>query len=327
MTHGGFARGEPVTSDFSHVTVLREEAVRALNPVSGGLYVDATLGGAGHTDLLLKTSAPAGLVVAFDQDAEAIRHARDRYHGTPESARLTLVHDNFRRMRARLDELGIAGVDGLVCDLGVSSPQLDREERGFSYQLDAALDMRMNREARFSAADLVNTADEAELVRILREYGEEKWAARIASFIVRERARTRIVSTGQLVDLVKAAIPAAARRTGPHPAKRTFQALRIAVNDELGALRDLLDQLPQVLSRGGRVACITFHSLEDRLVKRTFQEMTRDCVCPPGMPRCVCGGHRASLRLVTRKPLTPGDIELSANPRARSAKLRVAERL
>lgn len=303
---------------------MQQAAIRALCPVSDGVYADATLGGGGHVRELLAQSAPGGRVIAVDRDERAIAHA-SKWLGAKQE-RVTLVRGDFRDLALHLQEAGALQVDGLVCDLGVSSPQLDDEERGFTYRADAPLDMRMDRSQRRTAADLLRDSSAEELARIIREYGEERWAARIAAFIVRERTRTPVESTGQLVDIIKAAIPAAARREGPHPAKRTFQALRIAVNDELGALRALLEQLPQVLTPGARAAIITFHSLEDRLVKQSFQLAARDCVCPPGLPQCVCG-HRATLRIITRKPILPQDDEIAANPRARSAKLRVAERL
>ena len=311
---------------FFHVTVMREEAVAALLPRPGGVYVDATLGGGGHARLLLDRSAPDGGLIAFDRDELALEHARTWLREAACAHRATLVHDTFAALPQRLRELGARAVDGVLCDLGVSSPQVDEGERGFSYQRDAPLDMRMDRSAGQTAADLLRTLPEGELARVIRRFGEERWAARIAAFIVRERARSPLATTGQLVDVIKAAIPAAARRTGPHPAKRTFQALRIAVNDELGALQALLAALPDALAAGGRAAILTFHSLEDRLVKQSFAEFARGCVCPPRAPRCVCG-RSPVMRVVTKKPLLPGAAELAANPRARSAKLRVAERL
>ena len=314
----------PESGEFFHVTVMRQAAVRALCPVTDGVYVDATLGGGGHVRELLAQSAPCGRVIAVDRDERAIAHTQS-WLGA-ERGRVRLVRGDFRDLAQHLQEAGVAQVDGLVCDLGVSSPQLDDEKRGFTYRADAPLDMRMDRSQRRTAADFLRDSSAVELARILRDYGEERWAARIAAFIAEARARAPVETTGQLVDIIKAAIPAAARREGPHPAKRTFQALRIAVNDELGALSALLEQLPQILAGGGRAAIITFHSLEDRLVKQSFQLAARDCVCPPGLPRCVCG-HRATLRIVTRRPILPQDDEIAANPRARSAKLRVAQRL
>ncbi len=316
--------GPGVSDDFFHVTVMQQAAIDALRPVPGGVYADATLGGGGHVRELLAQSAPDGRVIAMDQDERAIANA-GRWLGAARD-RVTIVRGNFRDLARHLDELGVPQVDGLVCDLGVSSPQLDEEDRGFTYRADAPLDMRMDQSQRRTAAEIVRDAPIAELTRIIREYGEERWAARIAAFIVSERTRAAIESTGRLVEVIKAAIPAAARRDGPHPAKRTFQALRIAVNDELGALGALLGDLPSVLVPGGRAAFITFHSLEDRLVKQAFLRAAKDCVCPPGLPQCVCG-HRATLRVVTRKPILPPQDEVDANPRARSAKLRVVERL
>jgi len=311
-------------SEFIHRAVLLRQAVEALQPRSGGIYVDGTLGAGGHTRALLDAAQPAGRVIAFDQDQRAIANAelwRGEYGN-----RLNLIHDNFRAVKTHLADLGIDTVDGMLFDLGVSSPQLDEAERGFSYNHNAALDMRMDHRLQRTAATLLSTLSERELTTIFREYGEEKWAPRIASFIVRERMAGPISTTGQLVDLIKAAVPAAARRTGPHPAKRVFQALRIAVNDEIGALEELLKQIPECLHASARVAVITFHSLEDRLVKQRFAHDARGCVCPPHIPQCICG-HKASLRVITRKPILPEEWELSANARARSAKLRVAERL
>ena len=311
-------------SEFVHQPVLLRQAVEALRPQNGGVYVDGTLGAGGHTRALLDASKPAGRVIAFDQDRHAIANAerwRKEY-----GDRLLLIHDNFRTVQTRLAAMGIKTVDGMVFDLGVSSPQLDEAERGFSYNNDALLDMRMDHRQDRSAATLLGSLSERELTVMLRQYGEEKWASRIASFIVSERANRAITTTGQLVDLIKAAVPAAARRTGPHPAKRVFQALRIAVNDELGALEELLEQIPACLRGSARAAVITFHSLEDRLVKQRFALHARDCVCPPKTPRCTCG-HRATMRVITRKPILPDERELADNARARSAKLRVAERL
>ncbi len=311
-------------SEFIHQPVLLRQTVEALQPRNDGVYVDGTLGGGGHTRALLDASRPGGRVIAFDQDQEAIANA-ERWRKTY-GDRLHLIHDNFKAVKTHLTELGIGAVDGMLFDLGVSSPQLDEAERGFSYNHDAVLDMRMDHRQERSAATLLGTLSERELTAIFREYGEEKWASRIASFIVRERTTRAITTTGQLVELIKAAVPAAARRTGPHPAKRVFQALRIAVNDELGALEELLKQIPACLRGSARAAIITFHSLEDRMVKQQFAQYARDCVCPPHAPQCTCG-HRAAMRVITRKPILPDERELAANARARSAKLRVAERL
>ena len=311
-------------AEFLHQTVLLHETIDLLQVHSGGIYVDGTMGGGGHTRALLEASAPDGLVIAVDQDQVAMDHAKG--WGEPWMERLRLVKGNFRDLSAHLEQLGILKVDGIVCDLGVSSPQLDRGERGFSYQHEAHLDMRMDEFGDITAMDLVNHSDATELTKIFRDYGEEKWAARVAERITLERKKKPIETTTELVEIIKAAIPAAARRTGPHPARRIFQALRIAVNDELGALEKLLADLPDCLKQSGRIAVISFHSLEDRIVKKAFQLEATDCICPPHPPKCVCG-HVARLKVVTRKPILPSEDEVVANPRARSAKLRVAERL
>jgi 16S rRNA (cytosine1402-N4)-methyltransferase len=312
-------------SDFHHISVFGEEAVDALQPKPGGVYVDCTLGGAGHSVRILAQSAPDGRLIGIDQDPKALEHAREVLQ--PFAGRFTLVHSNFRHLRRIVQtDLSLPGVDGVLFDLGVSSPQLDEGERGFSYKQDAPLDMRMDPTQPFSAYDLLNTWSEEEIARILWEYGEERFARRIASFIIKERNRAPLKTTGQLVDIVKAAIPAAARREGPHPAKRTFQAVRIAVNDELNVFAEAVRDAVEILNPGGRVAVITFHSLEDRIAKQTFQELAKDCICPPELPLCQCD-HRAKIRLLTRKPLVPSAEEVARNPRARSAKLRVAERV
>lgn len=319
--------------DFPHEPVLLQETIRALAPRSGGRYIDATVGGGGHASELLRASAPDGQLLAIDRDPAALAAAAERLR--PFGARVRLWRGSFARLSHAVAEVapdwlnpavGPAGVDGVLFDLGVSSPQLDVAERGFSYRLDAPLDMRMDPALERSARDIVNEADPGELTRILREFGEERWAARIARFIVRARAQRPIHTTGELVDVIKAAIPAFARRQGPHPARRTFQALRIAVNDELGALRAGLRQAIGLTRAGGRIAAISFHSLEDRIVKEAFAEAARGCMCPPGQPVCTCGRIPA-VRLPQRRPLAPDPAEIERNPRARSAKLRVAEKL
>ncbi|WP_245926293.1 16S rRNA (cytosine(1402)-N(4))-methyltransferase RsmH [Sulfoacidibacillus thermotolerans] len=309
---------------FVHHTVLQNEAVEALCRSADGIYVDGTLGAGGHTRALLDACAPNGRVIAFDQDQQAIEYANEwrAHYGD----RLVLVRDNFRRMDHYLLQMGMPKVQGILCDLGVSSPQLDDAWRGFSYQQDAPLDMRMDHRQSLTARELVNTCSERELADLFFDYGEERWAKRIAQFIVAQRQIQEIVTTEQLVSIIKAAIPAAARKEGPHPAKRVFQALRIAVNEEMAALEELLSKVPQLLAPGGRVGFITFHSLEDRLVKRFFSQYAKDCVCPPHFPQCVCH-HQATLRIITKKAVVPTEAEIARNPRARSAKLRVAERL
>ncbi|MCP1309159.1 16S rRNA (cytosine(1402)-N(4))-methyltransferase RsmH [Paenibacillus tyrfis] len=315
---------------FHHVTVLKQEAVEGLHIKSDGVYVDCTLGGAGHSYEIASRLGPEGLLIAFDQDDAALANARERL--APVMDRVQLIRSNFRHLERELAQVpralrdGRPQVDGILFDLGVSSPQLDEADRGFSYNHDAELDMRMDRTAPLTAKDIVNDWPEQEIAQILFEYGEEKFSRRIAATIAAARAKAPIETTGQLVDLIKESIPAAARRTGPHPAKRSFQALRIAVNDELGAFEDALEQTIRCLAPGGRAAVITFHSLEDRICKQTFSKYVAKCTCPPDFPMCVCGSA-GIVKLVNRKPIEAGAEELEANPRARSAKLRIAEKL
>lgn len=309
---------------FRHQTVLLESTVAAVLPKDGGRYVDATLGGGGHTKLLLEQSSPSGRVLAIDQDSQAIESASRLFES--ELHRLSLVKSNFREIRQVCELSEFLPVDGVVFDLGVSSPQFDQADRGFSYRMDAALDMRMDPSAELTAADVVNHYEESQLVKILFEFGEERFSRRIANAIVKARSASSIQSTGELAQIVTAAIPAATRRTGPHPARRTFQALRITVNDELGALRVGLEEAFSVLRSGGRLAVITFHSLEDRIVKRAFADYAQGCICPPDFPICQC--HQVPRgELVNRKPIVPGEAEVTNNPRARSAKLRVLTKL
>ncbi|XID95332.1 16S rRNA (cytosine(1402)-N(4))-methyltransferase RsmH [Paenibacillaceae bacterium WGS1546] len=316
---------------FHHVTVLKEQSVDGLNVRPDGVYVDCTLGGAGHSERIASLLGPEGRLIAFDQDEAALANARERL--APYGERVTLVKSNFRHLIAGLRSAGapeadgMPSVDGILFDLGVSSPQLDEADRGFSYNRDAALDMRMDRGQALTAKMIVNEWEEREIADILRDYGEEKFARKIAASIARSRDKAPIETTGQLAEIVKAAIPAAARRTGPHPAKRSFQALRIAVNDELGAFEEALGQAIDCLRPGGRIAVITFHSLEDRICKTTFAKETASCSCPPDFPVCACGGGDGRLRLTPRKPIVPSEEELAANPRARSSKLRIAEKL
>ncbi len=309
---------------FEHTTVLLEETVEAVLPRDGGRYIDCTLGGAGHSERLLERSAPDGLLLAFDQDTSAIEHAKQKLQAY--EGRVQFVHANFRHIEEEASARNFTEVDGVLFDLGVSSPQFDEGERGFSYRFDAPLDMRMDIRQTLTAADIVNKYSEAELARIFFQYGEEKFSRAIARLIVRRREERPIDSTGELADLVKAAIPAPARRSGPHPARRVFQALRIAVNDELGALEEALQGAFQVLKPGGRMAVITFHSLEDRIVKHAFQALAQGCICPPDFPVCRCG-NVPKAKLVTRKPVVPSAQEVADNPRSRSAKLRVVEKL
>lgn len=309
---------------FEHITVLKEEAVDGLAIKPYGIYVDCTLGGAGHSELIASRLGEGGRLIALDQDDWAHENAVVRL--APYIDKVTLVRRNFRYLEQVLHELNIAGVDGVLFDLGVSSPQLDEAERGFSYNHDAPLDMRMDQQGMLTASDIVNTWEEREISRILADYGEERFARNIAKKIAAARQQKSIETTGELVELVKLGIPAAARRTGPHPAKRTFQALRIAVNDELGAEETALEATVKMLNPGGRASVITFHSLEDRICKQLFAKYVEKCSCPPDFPLCVCGGNGV-LKLVNRKPIVPSEAELEQNPRSRSAKLRVAEKL
>ncbi|MFZ5899372.1 MAG: 16S rRNA (cytosine(1402)-N(4))-methyltransferase RsmH [Bacillota bacterium] len=310
--------------NFSHQPVMLEEVIEALNVRPGGIYVDCTLGGAGHSLAILQKMSRKGLLVGLDQDPAALQAATARLAGF--AGQVRLVKANFSEISRVLDNLGVKGVDGVLFDLGVSSPQLDVRERGFSYQLDGPLDMRMDPEMTVTAADVVNKLPEDELARIIRDYGEERWARRIAAAIVEERRKERISTTARLADIVRRAIPAAARRSGPHPARRTFQALRIAVNNELSVLNAALTQAVKALNPGGRIAVLSYHSLEDRIVKEVFRDFSRSCICPPGLPECRCY-RKPLLKVLTSRPLTPSKDEVAQNPRSRSAKLRVAEKL
>jgi len=310
--------------DFHHISVLPDEVLTALAPRSGGVYVDGTLGGAGHAGLILTASSPDGVLIGFDRDAEAIEVATARL--APFGARARLFQRNFSAIKETLSEIGVEAIDGFVLDLGVSSHQLDRQERGFSFMHDAPLDMRMDRSSGLSAADLVNTLSEDELFRIILQYGEERWAKRVASFIVKARDERPIETTLELVDVIKGAIPKAKWEERLHPATRTFQALRIAVNEELKSLEDGLVDLLRLLRKGGRGAVISFHSLEDRIVKESFRDAATGCTCPRDLPGCVCG-KVPQFKVVTRKPLRAGEEEVAANPRSRSARLRVVEKI
>ncbi|HII4451507.1 TPA: 16S rRNA (cytosine(1402)-N(4))-methyltransferase RsmH [Clostridium perfringens] len=309
--------------EFKHVSVLLDECINALNIKEDGIYVDCTLGGAGHSSEIVKRLSSDGRLIGFDQDKDALKAAGERLK---DYKNVTYVHSNFYAIYDVLTDLGIDGVDGILMDLGVSSYQLDNGERGFSYMQDAPLDMRMNRENGFSAYEIVNTYSEEELYRIIKEYGEEKFAKRIASFIVKNREEKNIETTLELVEIIKAAIPAKARREGPHPAKRTFQAIRIEVNKELEIIsKTILDGVKK-LNKGGRMAIITFHSLEDRIVKNTFKELANPCTCPSEFPVCVCN-RKPEVKLISRKPIEASKEELEFNPRSRSAKLRIIEKL
>ena len=315
---------ERITPAFSHYSVLLQESVDGLAIKPDGIYVDCTLGGGGHSEAIASKLTDGGRLIAIDQDSAAIEASKVRL--APYADRIEFVRDNFRNVGEVLTGLGIEKIDGAVIDLGVSSYQLDTPERGFSYMHDAPLDMRMNPDAAFSAYEVVNTYSEAQLKKIIFEYSEEKFAPRIASKIVAAREIKPIETTYELVDIVKSAIPAKAREDGPHPAKRTFQAIRIEVNSELSIIEPTLNALIYALGEGGRLSVITFHSLEDRIVKQTFKEAAKGCTCPPSFPVCVCG-NKPKVKVITGKPILPSERELDENPRSRSAKLRVAEKL
>lgn len=308
--------------EFKHETVLLHETVDGLDIKPDGVYVDCTLGGAGHAQYLLDQLGPQGHLYAFDQDMAAINNAKLKLADYVEKGQVTFIHQNFRHLKQALEELGIGQVDGIYYDLGVSSPQLDVAERGFSYGQEARLDMRMNQEQALSAYEVVNDWPYEDLVHILYRYGEEKFAKRIARAIEERRAERPIETTTELAEIVKMAIPAATRRTGGHPAKRSFQAIRIAVNDELGAVEDSLEQALTLLKPEGRISVITFHSLEDRLVKQLFKEVSQGPEVPRGLP-VLPGQMQAPFALVNRKPIVASPEELEANNRSRSAKLRI----
>lgn len=310
--------------NFEHIPVLLNETLEYLDPKPGGIYIDGTLGGAGHSSEIIKRIIPGGVLLGIDQDDNAIEAAKKKLEAYKDNT--VIVRDNFKNIKTIALQNGFEEIDGILLDIGVSSHQLDEEERGFSYMHDGPLDMRMDINLNFDASDIVNNSSEQELTRILREYGEEKWAVRIAKFIAEERKKDRIDTTFKLVDIIKRAIPAAARREGGHPAKRTFQALRIAVNDELQVLEEAVLNGAELLKPGGRLVVITFHSLEDRIVKKIFNNMERPCTCPPQLPVCVCG-KEPLLKVITKKPVTAGEEELKTNTRSKSAKLRAAERV
>ncbi|TCS84422.1 16S rRNA (cytosine(1402)-N(4))-methyltransferase RsmH [Tepidibacillus fermentans] len=309
---------------FKHTTVLLHEAVASLNIRGDGIYVDCTLGGGGHSERIASMLDEGGHLFSLDQDDHAIESAKERLK--PYKNRITLIKTNFRYLKEVLLDQGIEQVDGVLFDLGVSSPQLDEGERGFSYQHDAPLDMRMDQSQELTAEMVVNEWSEQELAQMIYQYGEEKFSRQIAKKIVEHRSKKRIETTGELVDIIKEAIPAPARRTGPHPAKRTFQAIRIAVNDELNVFEKAIHDAIDILKPTGRVSVITFHSLEDRICKQVFTEYAQGCVCPPDFPICTCG-QTPRVKIVTKKPIVPSEHELRNNPRARSAKLRIAEKL
>ena len=305
--------------EFNHVTVLLNETVDSIDVKEGGVYADFTLGGGGHTSLILERG---GQVIGIDRDETAIKNANERFKGK----NFTAVHDNFSNIKNIAKSLGIEKFDGIIADLGVSSPQLDDAERGFSYVHDAPLDMRMDNRDSLTAKDVVNNYSSEELFRIISSYGEERWASRIVDFILERRGQKEIETTFELVDIIKAAIPLSARKDGPHPAKRTFQAIRIEVNGELKILEQAIRDGAELLKKGGKMGIITFHSLEDRIVKTTFASLMQGCTCPKDFPVCVCG-NKPSVKSITRKPIVPTETEIEENPRARSSKLRAIEKI
>ena len=312
-----------MSNEFHHVSVLLEECIDGLNIKPDGTYVDGTLGGAGHSSRIAALLT-TGRHIGIDRDPVALKAAGERLE--PYADRVTLVHSNFCEIKQVLADLDIEGVDGILLDLGVSSPQLDDGERGFSYMADAPLDMRMNNEDSLSADTIVNTWSYDELKRILYDYGEERYAPKIAAAICSRREQKPIRTTLELVDIIRSAMPPAALREKQHPAKRSFQAIRIAVNDELNSVAKVMEDAIPALNKGGRLAVITFHSLEDRIVKNAMANAAKGCTCPPNFPVCVCG-KKPLVKIVTRKPIVSGDEELERNPRARSAKLRICEKL
>ena len=308
---------------FEHKSVLLKETVDSLNVRPDGIYVDGTLGGGGHALEICERLGEKGRLIGIDQDSEAIEAARERlkYH----IDKVTVVKSNYEDIRSVLGELGVRGVDGICLDLGVSSYQLDNPARGFTYREDAPLDMRMDRQRELTAAKVINDYSQAELCRVIRDYGEERFAANIAKHIVAAREKKRIETTGELIEIIKAAIPMKLRAVGGHPAKRTFQAVRIEVNRELEVLENTVDTMIDLLNPGGRLSVITFHSLEDRIVKNRFRDNANPCVCPPDFPVCVCG-KKSRGQVVTRKPILPQQAEINNNKRSKSSKLRVFQR-
>lgn len=313
-------------AEFKHITVLLNEAVDGLNIKPDGTYVDCTLGGGGHSGLILSKLSENGKLYSFDQDITAINFNKDKFKEENELGKINFIKSNFRNISEELNKRNILGVDGILYDLGVSSPQFDNADRGFSYNYDAPLDMRMDQSQSLTARDVVNDWSYEQLVRIFFRYGEEKFAKSIARRVEKVRQQTPIETTGQLVDLIKEAIPAKARRKGGHPAKKTFQAIRIAVNDELGALEESLEQALDLLDPGGRISVITFQSLEDRLVKVMFKQKTNLPELPPGLP-VIPDSQKVEYKLITRKPIVPSEDEITHNNRAHSAKLRIIEKL
>lgn len=310
--------------EFEHYSVLLQETIEKLNIRPDGIYVDGTLGGAGHASQVAARLSDQGRLIGMDQDADAIRAAGERL--LKFGSRITIIRSNYANMKDELHAIGVDHVDGIVLDLGVSSFQLDTPERGFTYRdADAPLDMRMDDRQAFSAADIVNEYSEMDLYRIIRDYGEDKFAKNIAKHIARERQKKRIETAGELTEIIRAAIPMKVQMTGGHPAKRTFQAIRIELNHELEVLQNGLDAMIELLNPGGRICVITFHSLEDRIVKTIFKRNEHSCTCPSDFPVCICGNISKG-KVITRKPILPGERELEENSRSKSAKLRVFER-
>ena len=309
--------------EFKHKSIMLEETIESLHIKPDGIYVDGTLGGAGHSLEIVKRLTGEGRLIGIDQDGDAIEAASAKLE--PYKEQVTIVRSNYAQMKQRLDELSIRGVDGILLDLGVSSYQLDNSDRGFTYREDVPLDMRMDQRQTRTARDIVNQYSEMELYHIIRDYGEEKFAKNIAKHIARYREEKSIETTGQLTEIIKAAIPKKVRMSGGHPAKKTFQAIRIELNQELDVLKDSLETMIDLLNDGGRLCVITFHSLEDRIVKNIFRTCQSPCICPPEFPVCVCG-RVSKGQVITRKPIVPSEEEQNENPRSKSAKLRVFER-
>lgn len=311
--------------EFKHRPVLLEETIESLKIRPDGIYVDGTLGGAGHASQVCKRLSEKGRFVGIDQDDCALQAAGERLKEFGKNVRIDCVKSNYCQMKSVLENLGIDKVDGILLDIGLSSYQLDNAERGFTYREDAPLDMRMDQSSSFSAKDVVNQYDEMQLYRVIRDYGEEKFAKNIAKHIVAARQEKEIETTGELIEIIKASIPAKVRATGGHPAKRTFQAIRIEVNRELEVLQDSIDEMIDLLNDGGRLCIITFHSLEDRIVKNKFRENEDPCICPKNFPVCVCG-RKSKGKVITRKPIVPSEQEVEENKRSKSSKLRVFEK-
>ncbi|HHX59554.1 MAG TPA: 16S rRNA (cytosine(1402)-N(4))-methyltransferase RsmH [Epulopiscium sp.] len=309
--------------EFHHVSVLLNECIEGLNIKENGIYVDGTLGGAGHSKEICGHLNKDGQLVGIDQDINAINASREKL--AHEACKITLIESNFSDVTKQLENVGITQIDGMLLDLGVSSHQLDEPMRGFSYMHDAPLDMRMDQNTKFTAYDVVNKYSEEALEDVIKKYGEENWSKRIVKFICEYRADKPIETTYELVEIIKKAVPKGARRDGPHPAKRTFQAIRIEVNNELGIIENTILDIIKVLKPGGRLCIITFHSLEDRIVKQTYKKIENPCTCPREFPVCVCQ-QKSQIKIITRKPILPSDAEIEENPRSRSAKLRIIEK-